>query len=522
VTRTGQRAVIYARVSQDRDGKSTSVDQQLADCRKFAEERGFDVVAELWDNDISAYTGKLRPQYNELLRMIRDGETDVVIVWEQSRLTRRPYELEGYIEACEPRSVATHSVTAGALDLTTSQGRMVARITGAVNRQEVEQLIGRVKRGLRTRAATGKPVGGRRPFGFLPDKVTHEPREAAAIRDATQKIVAGESLHGIARQWRAEGLLTTTGQEWSTTQLRTLLRRARNAGLRQHAGHIVGPGTWEPIVPVDLWTACVAVLDNPIRRTTTGNQPAYLGTFIYRCGAIIDGRECGEFVKSWSSGGRSADRETNREARAATRIYRCVTKDRNGIRHVTVPIAPADEYVADYVINGIHELGFGLPPDPDTAPPVSTSETVAELEARLGVQARLFNSGLLPEAAYVEAVTMIGAQLEQAQQATAVPIRQVTNEVFDLAHERSRWEDLTLERRRALISSVAKVTILPIGSGVRAPISDRVRVELDLSQWQAEVIDAANTARAEREVWESENPQRPVETLLEYLDRGPE
>lgn len=489
----GVRAVIYARVSQDRDGKSTSVDQQLTDCRRSAEEHGFTVVAELFDNDISAYTGKQRPQYNELLRTIRDGETDVVIVWEQSRLTRRPYELEGYIEACEPRSVATHSVMGGVQDLTTSQGRMVARITGAVNRQEVEQLIGRVKRGLRARAATGAPVGGRRPFGFLRDKVTHEPTEAAAILDATQKIVAGESVHGTAREWRSIGLRTTTGQEWSTTQLRTLLRRARNAGLRQHAGDIVGPGTWDPIVPVDLWTTCVAVLDNPTRRTVRGNQPAYLGTFIFRCGAIIDGSECGEFVKSWSSGGRKEDRERNRAALKPTRIYRCVTKDRNGSRHVTVPIAPADEYVSDFVISGIRHLGFGLPLDPESIPTTPPVDTVAELEARLSVISRQFATGLLPEPVYVEALTLINVQLEQAQQATAVPIRQVTDEVFDLAHERSRWEELTLDRRRALISSVARVTILPVGSGIRAPIADRIRVVLDLSAWETDAIAANDT-----------------------------
>lgn len=51
-------------------------------------ERGFNVVRELWDNDISAYAGKRRPAYEQLLEVIREGKTDAVIVWEQSRLTR--------------------------------------------------------------------------------------------------------------------------------------------------------------------------------------------------------------------------------------------------------------------------------------------------------------------------------------------------------------------------------------------------------------------------------------------------
>ncbi|MCF7548172.1 recombinase family protein [Pseudonocardia sp. WMMC193] len=474
------RAAIYVRVSQDRFGNRASVEQQLNDCRRFAEERDFNVLHELCDNDISAYTGKRRPAYEELLERIRKGELDAVVVWEQSRLTRQPYELEGYILACEPHSVSTFMVTAGVLDLTTDQGRMVARMTGAVNRYEVDQLRGRVKRGLKSRADKGLPGGGRRPFGFLADKVTHDPLEAAALLDATRRIVAGDSVHGIAREWRSAGLLTVTGKPWNTGQLRALLRRPRNAGLTQHRGQVSGKASWEPIVPVALWTACVGVLNDPSRRSSPGNQPAYLGTFIYRCGALIDGEECQTLMKSWRSG------------RAGTKIYRCTTPDRT-VNHVTAPIAEVDEFVADYLVNGINDRGFTVPTEMVAVPTPLSGDTLKDLNERQSFLTMQFSTAQIPQEDYVAALAAINMQREALKEAVSLPLIQEPEGMTNPAEERAKWDGLSLARRRALVSELADVTILPVGSGVRAPISSRVRVDLKLAQWVMDA-DEANAA----------------------------
>lgn len=471
--RQATRAVIYARVSQDREGKQTSVSQQLDECRRLAAERKLQVVQELWDNDISAYTGKKRPAYDQLLELIRSGDVDAVVVWEQSRLTRRPYELEGYIEACEPRSVPTYTVSAGQLDLTTDQGRMVARMTGAVNRYEVDQLKGRVKRGLRARAAAGQPSGGRRPFGFLADKVTHEPTEAALLMDATKRIVEeNEAIHTIAREWRAAGVLTTTGGTWSTGQIRTVLRRPRNAGLMQQSGKIVGRASWDPIVPVELWTACTKLLDDPERRSSPGNQPGYLGTFIYRCGALIDGAECGKLMRSWRSG------------TPAVKVYRCTTTDRT-TRHVTIPIAETDEYVADHLITGLYESGYGLPMQVAEQVAPSIDDALADLDKRQSTLAVQYVAEVLSEDAYLSATAVLEARREQLRKSIAPVIHTVSDRAFNIEHEWDTWNELSLVRQRALIQDLTTVTILPVGSGRRVPIADRIRIELDFSGFES-------------------------------------
>ena len=77
------------------------VQRQLEDCRKLAGDRGWTVVDEYVDNDVSAYSGKRRPEYERMLADIRDGLRDAVLVYNMDRLTRRPIELEEFTAVCE-------------------------------------------------------------------------------------------------------------------------------------------------------------------------------------------------------------------------------------------------------------------------------------------------------------------------------------------------------------------------------------------------------------------------------------
>src|SRR5690606_22689586 len=105
---------------------------------------------------------------------------DTVLAWHTDRLHRSPAELEEYIDVCEPRTVQTRTVKAGALDLTTATGRMIARQLGVQARYEVERMVERQKRKRDEMARDGKFFGGRRPFGWEADGVT--PRSLVCYR----------------------------------------------------------------------------------------------------------------------------------------------------------------------------------------------------------------------------------------------------------------------------------------------------------------------------------------------------
>src|SRR4051794_2378414 len=81
-------AAIYARVCDDRDGAGLGATRQLEDCRKRAKDRGWQVAEEYVDNDISAYSGKIRPRYRDMLADIEARARDAVIAYHLDRLHR--------------------------------------------------------------------------------------------------------------------------------------------------------------------------------------------------------------------------------------------------------------------------------------------------------------------------------------------------------------------------------------------------------------------------------------------------
>jgi site-specific DNA recombinase len=200
------RAAIYTRISSD-SGTALGVARQEQDCRALAAARDWTIVSVYVDNDISASSGKSRPAYRQLLDDVAEGLVEAVIVWDLDRLHRRPVELEEFLDLADRYKIALATV-GGDVDLGTPQGRMVARIKGAVARQEVEQISRRLKRKQMELAQAGKVgSGGIRPFGYTRDRMKVVPKEADTIREAATRVLAGESLGSIAADLTARGIL---------------------------------------------------------------------------------------------------------------------------------------------------------------------------------------------------------------------------------------------------------------------------------------------------------------------------
>ncbi len=74
---------------------------QLEDCRKLAADRGWSVGDEYVDNDVSAFSGNRRRDYERMLADLGSGARNAVIVYNLDRLHRRPAELEEFVTLCE-------------------------------------------------------------------------------------------------------------------------------------------------------------------------------------------------------------------------------------------------------------------------------------------------------------------------------------------------------------------------------------------------------------------------------------
>src|SRR6476620_6787515 len=140
------RTAIYTRLSADHTGERLGVTRQLEDCLALAQRLGWEVTHRFDDNDLSAFNGKTRPGFEALLDAMKRGEIDGLICWHTDRLYRSMKDLERLIAIAEANRVQIRTVQSGELDLSTSAGRMMARILGSVARAEGEHKGERQKR----------------------------------------------------------------------------------------------------------------------------------------------------------------------------------------------------------------------------------------------------------------------------------------------------------------------------------------------------------------------------------------
>jgi DNA invertase Pin-like site-specific DNA recombinase len=350
---------IYVRQSLDRTGAGLAVGRQLEDCQALAGRLGLVGGGVAYsDNDVSATRGRRRPGYDDLLGALRRREHDTLLVWHNDRLHRRPAELEEFIAVAESCHLVIETVQAGALDLSTPSGRMVARILGAAARQEVEHKGARRARSNRQRAELGIRVGGTRGFGYgsteVVDGVVHNRdhdrlnrREAAAIRDAARRLCAGESSTSVWRSWNSAGLFAPTGRPWEGSTFRRTMRRPGLAGRMIYQGEVLDGvrGRWPAILTAKQLDAVEAVFARPERRANRRQPLRGLLDRIATCGA------CGEPL-------RVRVNRTRRRRDGSTRAfltYACPAKSVAG--HATITAPQLDGVVVKAVVDVLAESG---------------------------------------------------------------------------------------------------------------------------------------------------------------------
>jgi site-specific DNA recombinase len=432
------KCAIYCRISRDRIGAGLGVERQVQDCRELAARLGLTVAEVFIDNDISASGKKKRPEYDRMLADIAAGRVDAVLAWHTDRLHRKPAELEEYITACDARGIPTYTVKAGALDLTTPSGRLVARQLGAVAKFESEHAAERQQRKKLETAAAGEWAGGRRPYGFDADGITIRSDEACIVAEETDAILLGSSLRGRSARLNAAGHVTTTGRPFTPSALRRILIRPRNAGLREHRGQIVGKAAWPAIVAEEKWRAVAALLTDPARRTNAGRSPRWLLSGVARCWA------CDEPVIVTRA---SAPRRP-------TPSYTC----RAG-KHVVRNAAELDAYVCMVMRAGLNRPGWAELTRP-AAPEIDLAALNAEeieLQQRLDA---LADDITLKERVLARRTQALEKRLaEITEQKAAAGRGWALSGVADAPDPGAAFDRLDLDRKRAIIQLLLTITI---------------------------------------------------------------
>ena len=291
-----QAAAIYCRISDDREGRGLGVERQRQDCSELAARLEWPVAETYVDNDISAYSGKPRPQYERMCRDITERSIDAVIYYRQDRLARQALEFEQFIALCRAVGLTHLASVADTLDLANPEHLAIARVKGAFAEVESANISMRIRRKHQELAQRGEVAGGgTRPYGFKDDRKSIDRREARIIREAAKRILAGDSLRSVCVDFNRRGIPTSAGGEWTQHTLRRILMSGRISGQREYKGELY-PAVWGAIIPREQSARLRALLGDE-RRAIARSPRSYLLGRILRCshcGAALVGRRRGD------------------------------------------------------------------------------------------------------------------------------------------------------------------------------------------------------------------------------------
>lgn len=446
------RAGVYARISSDREGDNLAISRQLADCELLAERREWTVVERYVDSDISAYSEKRRPEYVRMLEDIEAAAVEAVVVYHADRLHRHPRELEDFIDLCQ-RTGTKIATVSGDYDLSTHEGQLLARITGAVARKESDDKSRRIRRKHEQLAAEGKPSGGgTRPYGYETDKRTIRPDEAEAIRDCARRVLAGDSLRSICTDLNERGIATVTGKEWRPQTLRRMLMSPRISGQRDHHGEIVAKkAVWPAIITARQTQQLQAKLRDPARRTNRASR-RYLLTQLLRCS------HCGAMLVA-------------RPRADQTRRYVCASGPGfDGCGKTTVVADPVEHFIAQAVLHRLESprLHEARKRSPDNAKGAQWQAETERRQAQLDELAAMWAEGEITRGEWMRARTPIEKHLSTAKKKLAVLNRTTVLLPFadDAAALREQWGSMTLTRQHEIVLAVLQhVEVLPAVRG---------------------------------------------------------
>ncbi|MEC4842599.1 recombinase family protein [Mycobacteroides chelonae] len=475
-----ERAVLYARISLDRTGEEVGVARQLRDLRELADARGWEVIAEAVDNDISATKEVKRPGYEQVWTLVRSGKVDHVCVWQTSRFMRSRGDRARVISTFGAHNVDIVAVKGPSLDLRSAYGRGMADMMTAFDTMEGEVKSERVSAAIGDLARRGKswgicPYGWDRVGKGVHAKQIENRHEADVVRELVDRLLAGESLNELHRDMNTRGEPSPgyiqwmklsaedrerrerkgrkqPPREWPKATIRALVLRDANIGVRRYRKRDNGgtemPGEWQPIVDRIKHDRVVALLNAPDRRCHTGPRPGA------RKHLLTNGVGCCGVCRGPLRVAR------RRGSLDQTLIYTCEQRGCTGRNQARV-----DDLVTRVVLGRLAQpdaLDWLLGDDEQAR---KASDRCEELQLRLDEAADSQADGKITIRQLERITARLTPELEAAQQERDAAVRSMDMHTLrDLAgpEAESRWGGMPVSVRRAVLEALGiEVVVLP-------------------------------------------------------------
>ena len=326
------RVWFYARLSNDDDQEMNSLLNQREICQVFAEQHGYIVVGQSFDDNVSGMKFNRRG-LDELTAVVDADKIDAVIVKDLSRLGRHRTQTALFIDYLREHQVRVISATEG-VDTFRDEDDLIISVRGLMNDYYAKDIGKKIRAGYRQKQKDGIVITP--PFGYWKDKNTGQIRIDAEAAVTVQLIYSlylqGCGQKEIARRLNAAGRKTPAqlraercGREvrhthktrdgqflWTYTSVKNILveeaytgvlnnhRREYNNGKTKHidkADWYRHEGFFPVIIGKQEWEQVQCLLKRQAR-PANGNQAKH------RYAGLLTCRECGNtfipMIRYWN------------------------------------------------------------------------------------------------------------------------------------------------------------------------------------------------------------------------------
>ena len=202
------RVWLYARLSNDDDREMNSLLNQREICQAFAEQHGYIIVGQSFDDNISGMSFDRRG-LDELTAAVDADKIDAVIVKDLSRLGRHRTQTALFIDYLREHHVRVISATEG-VDTFRDEDDLIIGVRGLMNDYYAKDIGKKIRAGYRQKQKDGIVITP--PFGYWKDKNTGQIRIDAEAAVTVQLIYSlylqGCGQKEIARRLNAAGRKT--------------------------------------------------------------------------------------------------------------------------------------------------------------------------------------------------------------------------------------------------------------------------------------------------------------------------
>lgn len=318
------RVAAYCRVSTGDESQQTSYTNQMAYYIEYINKQEKWELAGIYaDEAISGTSRVRRKEFNRMMEDALHGKIDYIVTISISRFARNTVDTLNCVRQLRqqnpPVGIYFEKENIDTLD---AAGELILTILSALAQDESRSLSDNIRWAFRKNFQAGKPqINLKRMLGY--DKGDNgewviNPKQAEIVRFIFQKYVCGHSANAIAKQANDAGMRTVNEKLWTAGAVLDTLRNEKYVGdlemqktitedflshrsvkntgqapkyyVKNHHIGIIDRFTWEKVQILLKGTGGKKAKDGDKAKCGPKGFPF----FNLICGAVADGKECGE------------------------------------------------------------------------------------------------------------------------------------------------------------------------------------------------------------------------------------